>query len=85
MPCNQLQEPPMAEQVKNNQSFSIQSAMKFFRDVRGELNRVTWPSAADTRRMTLMVFILVTIIALFLLAVDLLIGAGLSWLFDLNL
>lgn len=75
----------MAEQIQKNQSFSLEGATKFFREVKGELNRVTWPSLPDTRRMTLMVFILVTIIALFLLAVDLLIGAGLSWLFDLNL
>lgn len=75
----------MAEQTKNNQGFNLKSLPRFLREVRAELNRVTWPSAADTRRMTLMVFILVSIIALFLLATDLLIGASLSWLFDLNL
>ncbi len=79
----------MADQItqnnKQNQGVTLQGAMKFLREVRGELNRVTWPSVADTRRMTLMVFVLVTIIALFLLAVDLLIGAGLSALLGLNL
>lgn len=74
----------MAEQTKNNQGFNLNSLLRFGRDVRAELNRVTWPTATDTRRMTLMVFILVSIIALFLLAVDLLIGAGLSWLFGLG-
>ncbi len=61
------------------------TSLRFWRDVRSELNRVTWPSMPDTRRMTLMVFVLVTIIGLFLLSVDLLIGAGLSWLLGLNL
>ena len=74
----------MAEQTKNNQGFNLNRLLRFGRDVRAELNRVTWPTATDTRRMTLMVFILVSIIALFLLAVDLLIGAGLNWLFGLG-
>ena len=52
-------------------------------DLSTGINPHPWPSAADTRRMTLMVFILVSLIALFLLATDLLIGAGLSWLFGL--
>jgi preprotein translocase subunit SecE len=75
----------MAEQSKSSQGFNLNGLLKFGRDVRTEIRRISWPSAADTRRMTLMVFILVSIIALFLLAVDLLIGAGLSWLFGLNL
>jgi len=75
----------MAEQSKSSQGFNLNGLLKFGRDVRAEIRRISWPSAADTRRMTLMVFILVSIIALFLLAVDLLIGAGLSWLFGLNL
>ncbi len=60
------------------------SLPKFMRDVRAEVNRVTWPSFADTRRMSIMVFILVTIVALFLLVVDLTIGAGLSAIFGLT-
>ena len=73
----------MAEQNKTEQSFSLKSLPRFLREVRAELNRVTWPSAADTRRMTLMVFVLVTLVGLFLLAVDLLIGLGLSTLLGL--
>ena len=71
-------------ETKSSQGFSLSHAPRFFREVRAELRRVTWPTATDTRRMTLMVFILVSIIALFLLAVDLLIGAGLNWLFGLG-
>jgi preprotein translocase subunit SecE len=64
--------------AEQKQSFSINKVTRFFREVRAELRRVTWPTAADTRRMTLMVFVLVSIIAVFLLLVDMLIGWGLS-------
>ncbi len=57
---------------------------RFVTDVRAEVSRVTWPSGAETRKLTVMVFILATIVALFLVAVDMLIGAGLSVLFGLN-
>lgn len=74
----------MAQAPANqSQGFSIAGTVRFFREVRAELNRVTWPKLADTRRMTVMVFILVTIIALFLVAVDMLIGAGLNLLWSL--
>jgi preprotein translocase subunit SecE len=73
----------MADQPKQNQGFSLQGTLKFFRDVRAELNRITWPSAADTRRMTLMVFILASLVALYLLSVDMLIGLGLKTLLGL--
>lgn len=73
----------MADQTKQNQGFSLQATLKFFRDVRAELNRITWPSAVDTRRMTLMVFILASLVALYLLSVDMLIGLGLKTLLGL--
>ncbi len=63
---------------------SLSQLPAFLRSVRAELNRVTWPSAADTQRLTLMVFVLVTIVALFLVVVDLLIGAGLAAIFGLK-
>jgi preprotein translocase subunit SecE len=64
--------------AEQKQGFNVNKLMRFGREVRAELRRVTWPTAADTRRMTLMVFVLVTIIAIFLLTVDMLIGWGLS-------
>lgn len=53
----------------------------FVRDVRAEVNRITWPSGAETRRLTIMVGILAVLVSLFLVAVDLIIGAGLSGIF----
>lgn len=59
----------------------ISSFMRFSRDVRAEVSRITWPSFAETRRLTIMVGILVVIVSLFLMVVDMLIGAGLSAIF----
>ncbi|MBI1309358.1 MAG: preprotein translocase subunit SecE [Proteobacteria bacterium] len=63
---------------------SVSSALRFIRDVRAEANRVTWPSWAETRKLTVMVFILAALVALFLTGVDLLIGAGLSTLYGIK-
>lgn len=54
--------------------------MKFLRDVRTEGRKVTWPDLKQTRTMTIMVFILVVLIALYLLLVDFVIGSGLNFL-----
>lgn len=56
---------------------------KFIRDVRTEAGRVSWPTWAATRQMGLMVLILVTLVALYLLGVDMLIGWGISTLLGL--
>ena len=55
--------------------------IKFARDVKLEAGRITWPKLKDTRQMTIMVFILASLIALFLLGVDALISSGLNLLF----
>lgn len=71
-------------QTTQKQGFSLHKATRFFREVRAELRRITWPTASDTRRMTLMVFVLVSIIAVFLLLVDMVIGFGLSTLLGIG-
>lgn len=63
---------------------SLSNLIKFGRDVRAEVNRITWPSWADTRRLTLMVFVLAMLIALYLTGVDLLIGYVLSLIFGIK-
>lgn len=52
--------------------------VQFFREVRHEMSRVTWPSLKDTRMLTLMVFIMVTIMGVFLWFVDLALNAGIN-------
>ncbi len=57
--------------------------VQFFREVRHEMSRVTWPTLKDTRMLTLMVFIMVTIMAIFLWLVDLALNAGINTILGL--
>ena len=58
----------------------LSDLVHFIRDVRAEASRVTWPTWESTRQMGLMVLILVTLVALYLLGVDMLIGWGITTL-----
>ena len=49
---------------------------KFMSEVKVEAKKVTWPERNETLQATLMVFVMVIFIALFLWLVD----SGLSWL-----
>jgi preprotein translocase subunit SecE len=42
----------------------------FFRQVRNEMSKVAWPSRKETTQSTIAVFIMVTIIAIFLFLAD---------------
>ncbi len=48
---------------------------KFFREVRQETNKVTWPSRRETTQTTVMVFIMVALVAVFFMLVDWLLGS----------
>lgn len=58
--------------------------LKFSRDVRSEVNRITWPTWGDTRRLSIMVCLLAAIVALYLTGVDLLIGHLLAFIFGIQ-
>jgi len=63
------------------QSFS--NAGEFIKDTRGELKRVSWPSADDVKNTTIIVIVNVIFFAIFLFAVDRIWGYvinGLYWL-----
>ena len=47
---------------------------KFVREVRQEMNKVTWPTRKETTVSTLMVLLLVTVAATFFVFVDWIIG-----------
>lgn len=57
---------------------SLSKLIRFARDVQAEASRITWPSFADTRQMSIMVAILATIVAIYLVVVDFAIGAALK-------
>jgi len=48
----------------------ISRATEFLANVRGELNKVTWPTKKDTYGSTLVVIVLVIVVAAFLYVVD---------------
>jgi preprotein translocase subunit SecE len=58
--------------------------VKFVRDVRTEVGRVTWPSRKETLVTTGLVFAMVTLSALFFFFVDQIIGLGVRTLFGVG-
>ena len=50
------------------------SPIEFFRQVRQEVAKVTWPSRKETTITTSMVFVMVAVASVFFLAVDAVLG-----------
>jgi preprotein translocase subunit SecE len=46
------------------------SPLKFFKEVRQETSKVTWPTRKETIITTVMVFIMVLLLSIFFLGVD---------------
>jgi preprotein translocase subunit SecE len=59
------------------------SPTEFFRQVKAETSKVTWPSREETIRTAIFVFILMLILSFFFLGVDTLFGAAVRWLLSL--
>jgi len=55
--------------------------IKFLRDVRLEVGRVTWPSRRETGITTVMVIVMAVLVAIFFVLVDQVIGAAIRWAF----
>jgi len=53
---------------------------QFVRQVRQEGSKVTWPSRKETGVATLMVFVMVTLMALFFLLVDQILSFGVQYI-----
>jgi preprotein translocase subunit SecE len=58
--------------------------VKFVREVRSEVSKVTWPSRRETLVTTGLVFLMVTIAAIFFFTVDQVIGVAVRMLFGAN-
>ena len=58
--------------------------VKFFRDVRAEIGKVTWPSRKETLITTGLVFALSAVAALFFFVADQVIGIGVRALFGVG-
>ena len=59
--------------------------VKFMREVRAEMARVTWPSRKETLVTTGLVFAMATIAAIFFFVVDQVIGLGVRALFNVGI
>jgi preprotein translocase subunit SecE len=54
------------------------SPLEFVRQVRQEMNKVTWPTRKETIVTTIMVFVMVFICAVFFLVIDRILSWGVS-------
>ena len=60
------------------------SPLEFVRQVRQEVAKVTWPSRKETAVTTGMVFVMVTVMAVFFLFVDWLLSLGVRGILGLG-
>lgn len=56
------------------------SPAEFVRQIRQEVSKVTWPSRKETGMTTAMVFVMVTLAAIFFLLIDQVISWGIRFL-----
>jgi preprotein translocase subunit SecE len=62
----------------------IKDAVQFFREVRTEALKVTWPSKKEVSTTTVVVFIMIALMSVILLAADFLISNGIQAILDLG-
>ncbi|MBI1216204.1 MAG: preprotein translocase subunit SecE [Alphaproteobacteria bacterium] len=62
----------------------MKNMVKFFREVRSEGAKVTWPTRSETMTTTVVVFIMISIVAMILTAADLLISNSVQFLLGLG-
>ncbi len=60
------------------------SPFEFFRQVRQEVSKVTWPTRRETTTSTIMVFVMVTFMALFFFLVDQVLSLGIRGILGLG-
>ena len=60
------------------------SPSKFVREVRSEAKKVSWPTRRETAITTVMVFIMVTLAAVFFFLADQILSWGVSFLLGLS-
>ena len=56
------------------------SPIEFIRQVKAETKKVTWPTRKETTLSTIMVFIMVTIAAIFLFLTDQIVSTIIRWI-----
>ena len=56
---------------------------KYFRETRGEMRKVTWPTREEAQRLTIVVLVVTTLFALFLGLLDFMWSSVVEWLIKL--
>ena len=59
---------------------ATKSPLEFFKQVRQEVAKVTWPTRKETTLTTVMVFAMVVLASIFFLAVDATLSTLISWI-----
>ena len=59
---------------------STKNPVEFFKQVRQEVAKVTWPTRKETTLTTVMVFAMVVLASIFFLAVDATLSTGITWI-----
>lgn len=59
------------------------SPAEFVRQVQTEQRKISWPTLPDTVRMTIMVLIMTTVLSLFFLGIDQILGRTVKFLLSL--
>jgi preprotein translocase subunit SecE len=62
---------------------SANPVVKYFRETRGEIKKVTWPTREESQRLTLIVLGVTTAFAIFLGALDFLFSQLIGFFIDL--
>jgi preprotein translocase SecE subunit len=70
----------MKEFLEKMKSF-FRNALEFLKDTRKELRNVSWPSRAELTGTTLVVIVAVFFFGFFLYAIDLVVNAGMNYIF----
>jgi len=58
--------------------------VQFFKEVRQEVSKVTWPTRKETGISTAMVFVMVVLAAAFFFVVDMFLGFGVRFILGLG-
>jgi len=59
------------------------SPIEFFRQVKAELKKITWPSRRETTISTFAVFTMVLMAAVFLFVADQVLATAVHWILDI--
>lgn len=62
---------------------TMANPFQFMQQVRSEVSKVVWPNRRETMLTTAMVFVMVTIVAIFFFMVDMIIRTGLDGILTL--